>query len=70
MENETALRQKNQIYVGLEANLRKFAVLLFAGWCAHPGCFNVRKSLVLADDLLCGRSWLPRRRIGSAVETS
>jgi len=70
MENETNRGQKKTNHVGLKTNLRKPALLLFAGWCAGTRRVNVRKSLALADDLLCSGSRLSGWGAGRAAEAS
>ena len=70
MDNGAPRELRFRRYVGFETDLREFAVLLPAGRRSLAGCVNVRKSLVLADDLL--RHWrrVPGRRPGRIAEAA
>jgi len=61
---------KEPNYVGLKTNLRKPAVFLLARWRSRVGRVDVRKSLALADDLLCRWTGVPGGGARGVAETS
>ena len=57
-------------HVGLETNLRKFALLLSGDRGGLSGRLNVRQPLALADDLLRCGTHLSRGWLGRVIKTS
>ncbi len=56
--------------MGVQTNLRKPAVFLFAGRSSVAGGLDVSESLALADDLFRRGTRVPGRRAGRAAEAS
>ena len=70
MDNGAPRELQFRRYVGFETDLRELAVLLPSGRRHLAVCLDVRKSLVLADDLLRHRRRMPGRRSGRFAETA
>jgi len=58
------------LYVGVQTNLRKSAVLLPDRWCGNTGRINVPEPLVLANDLFHRGPGMSGWRIGCSPEAA
>lgn len=70
VENKSRLIIRGWRYVGVQTDLRESAIFLFGVRRRVSDRIDVFEPLVLADNMLCRRHWLARRRAGPVSQAT